>query len=169
MKIFKFLAVVSFLLVVSFASAQELKFGHINVQQLIVGLPEKVTADNAIQAEAKILQDRRTIMQEEAEKKYKEYLEQRETMPELVRATMEREIQDIQQRLENYDTLAQQNLNKKQQDLYQPILEKIQKAIDAVGQEKGLIYIFDVSSQVVLYHSTASLDCEALVKAKLVP
>ena len=168
MKIFKFFAIASFLLVVSLSTAQELKFGHINVQQLIVGLPEKVAADNAIQAEAKVLQDRRTIMQEEAEKKYREYLEQRETLPELVRATMEREIQDIQQRLENFDTLAQQNLNKKQQDMYQPILEKIQKAIDAVGQEKGLIYIFDISTQVVLYHSTASLDCEALVKAKLV-
>jgi len=168
MKIFKFFAIASFLMIVSLSSAQELKFGHINIQQLIVGLPEKVTADNAIQAEAKVLQDRRTIMQEEAERKYKEYLEQRETMPELVRATMEREIQDIQQRLENYDTLAQQNLNKKQQDLYQPILEKVQKAIDAVGQEKGLIYIFDISTQVVLYHSTASLDCEVFVKAKLV-
>jgi outer membrane protein len=169
MKMFKFTAVVAFLLFASFASAQELKFGHISIQQLIAELPEKITADNAIQAEAKLLQDRRTIMQDEAEKKYKEYLEQRETMPELVRATVEKEIQDIQQRLENYDMLAQQNLNKKQQDLYQPILEKIQKAIDAVGAENGLIYIFDVSSQVVLYHSAASLDCAPLVKAKLVP
>lgn len=168
MKIFKITAIVSFLLVVSFASAQELKFGHINVQQLIAALPDKLVADKTIQDEAKVLQDRRTIMQEEAEKKFKEYLEQRETLPELVRATMEKEIQDIQQRLENFDTLAQQNLNKKQQEMYQPILEKIQKAIDEVGVEKGLIYIFDVSSQVVLYHSTASLDCEPLVKAKLV-
>ncbi len=168
MNIFKFAAVVSLLLVVSLSSAQELKFGHINVQQLIAALPEKQAADKAIQAEAKVLQDRRTIMQEEAERKFKEYLSQRETMPELVRATMEKEIQDIQQRLENYDMLAQQNLNKKQQDMYQPILEKIQKAIDEVGLEKGLVYIFDVSSQVVLYHSTASLDCEPLVKAKLV-
>ncbi len=168
MKIFKITAIVSFLLVVSFASAQELKFGHINVQQLISALPDKLEADKTIQTEAKALQDRRTIMQEEAEKKFKEYLEQRETLPELVRATLEKEIQDIQQRLENFDTLAQQNLNKKQQEMYQPILEKIQKAIDEVGVEKGLIYIFDVSSQVVLYHSTASLDCESLVKAKLV-
>ncbi len=168
MNIFKFAAVVSLLLVASLSSAQELKFGHINVQQLIAALPEKQAADKAIQAEAKVLQDRRTIMQEEAERKFKEYLSQRESMPELVRATMEKEIQDIQQRLENYDMLAQQNLNKKQQDMYQPILEKIQKAIDEVGLEKGLVYIFDVSSQVVLYHSTASLDCEPLVKAKLV-
>jgi outer membrane protein len=168
MKIFKLAAIFSFLLMASFASAQDLKFGHINVQQLLAGLPEKLDADKAIQAEAKVLQDRRNVMQEEAEKKFKEYLAQRDSLPELVRATMEKEIQDIQQRLENYDMLAQQNLNKKQQDLYQPLLEKIQKAIDEVGQEQGLIYIFDVSSQVVLYHSTSSVDCEPLVKAKLV-
>lgn len=168
MKILKITALLSFLLMASFASAQELKFGHINVAQLIAGLPEKLQADQAIQAEAKLLQDRRNIMQEEAEKKFKDYLAQRETMPELVKATMEKEIQDIQQRIENFDMLAQQNLNKKQQDMYQPILEKIQKAIDEVGAEKGLIYIFDISSQVVLYHSSASLDCEPLVRAKLV-
>lgn len=168
MKILKITALLSFLLIASFASAQDLKFGHINVAQLIASLPDKIAADKAIQSEAKVLQDRRNVMQEEAERKFKEYLAGRETMPELVRATMEKEIQDIQQRLENYDMLAQQNLNKKQQDMYQPILEKIQKAIDEVGAEKGLIYIFDVSSQVVLYHSTASLDCEAFVKAKLV-
>jgi outer membrane protein len=88
-------------------------------------------------------------------------------MPELIRTTTEKEIQDIEQRLQNYQLMAQQTLQKKEQELYQPILEKVQRAIDAVGQEQGLIYIFDISSQVVLYHSEKSLDCGPLVKAKL--
>jgi len=44
---------------------------------------------------------------------------------------------------------------------------KVQKAIDEVGQEQGLIYIFDISTQVVVYHSDKSIDCAPLVKAKL--
>ncbi len=167
MRFIKTIAIACLLLITSAITSQELKFGHINVQELIMELPDKKDADNKLQAEAQILQDRMKVMSEEHEKKYRDYIAQRETMPELIRTTMEKEIQDIEQRLQNYQLMAQQTLQKKEQELYQPILEKVQRAIDAVGQEQGLIYIFDISSQVVLYHSQKSLDCGPLVKAKL--
>ncbi|MGQ1946019.1 OmpH family outer membrane protein [Geofilum sp. OHC36d9] len=167
MKIFKSLLIVSLFLFSGMVKAQELKFGHINVQELIQVLPDKQAADQKLQAEAKILQTRMQKMSEEHETKFKEYLAQRDSLPELIRATMEKEIQDIEQRLQNYQTMAQQSLSKKEQELYKPILEKIQQAIDAVGQEQGFVYIFDLSSQVVLYHSDKSVDCMSLVKAKL--
>ena len=155
------------LLLSSMLTAQDLKFGHINMQELIMELPAKLEADTKLQAEAQILQDRMKVMSEEHEKKFRDYIAQRETMPELIRTTMEKEIQDIEQRLQNYQTMAQQTLQKKEQELYQPILEKVQQAVDNVGQEQGFIYIFDLSSQVVLYHSDKSVDCGPLVKAKL--
>jgi|SRR5690554_2943370 len=167
MRFIKTIAIACLLLITSAITAQELKFGHVNVQELIMELPDKKDADTKLQAEAQILQDRLKVMSEEHEKKYRDYIAQRETMPELIRTTMEKEIQDIEQRLQNYQLMAQQTLQKKEQELYQPILEKVQRAIDAVGQEQGLIYIFDISSQVVLYYSEKSLDCGPLVKAKL--
>ncbi|MDI9538982.1 MAG: OmpH family outer membrane protein [Bacteroidota bacterium] len=167
MRFIKTIAIACLLLITSAITAQELKFGHVNVQELIMELPDKKDADTKLQAEAQILQDRLKVMSEEHEKKYRDYIAQRETMPELIRTTTEKEIQDIEQRLQNYQLMAQQTLQKKEQELYQPILEKVQRAIDAVGQEQGLIYIFDISSQVVLYHSEKSLDCGPLVKAKL--
>lgn len=167
MKIFNLIAIIALFLTTSMVSAQDLKFGHINMQELIMGLPDKLDADKKLQAEAQILQDRMRVMSEEHERKFREYLAQRETLPELIRTTMEKEIQDIEQRLQSYQTMAQQTLQRKEQELYQPILEKIQRAVDAVGLENGFIYIFDLSSQVVLYHSNKSVDCGPLVKAKL--
>ncbi len=164
---FKLLTVALLLIFAGTVVAQELKFGHVNMQELILELPEKKAADEKLQAEAQTLQNRMQKMSDEHEAKFKEYLEERETMPELIRTTMEKEIQDIEQRLQNYQMMAQQTLAKKEQELYQPILEKLQKAIDTVGQTNGLIYIFDVSSQVVLYHSENSLDCAEMVKAEL--
>ncbi len=164
---FRLLAVALIFIFAGTAFAQDLKFGHINMQELILELPEKQAADEKLQAEAQTLQNRMQKMSEEHEAKFKEYIAERETMPELIRTTMEKEIQDIEQRLQNYQMMAQQTLAKKEQELYQPILEKIQKAIDVVGQKNGLIYIFDVSSQVVLYHSDKSIDCGELVKAEL--
>ncbi len=148
-------------------SAQELKFGHLNMQELITIMPEKQEADQKLQQEAQTLQNRMQVMSEEHERKFREYLAERETMPDLIRTTMEKEIQDIEQRLQNYQNLAQQTLSRKEQELYQPILEKLQKAIDNVGAENNFIYIFDISSQVVLYHSDASVDCGPLVKKEL--
>lgn len=167
MKLIKLLFVVVAFVCVSNINAQDLKFGHINVQKMVAELPEKIAADKALQAEANKLDEQLKVMRADLEKKYTEYVAQRDSLPDLIRATKEKDIQDTDQRIQQYSQLAQQTLGQKEQQLLQPIIKKVQDAIDAVGQEQGLIYIFDISSQVVLYHSTASIDCAPLVKAKL--
>ncbi len=147
--------------------AQELKFGHIDVQKVITELPAKLEADKTLQGEATKLQNQLQVMQSELEKMYTDYISQRDSLPELIRATKEKEMQDKDQRLQQYSQMAQQEIQKKEQQLLAPIIQKLQTAIDEVGQEQGLIYIFDISSQVVVYHSDKSIDCADLVKAKL--
>jgi outer membrane protein len=169
MKVFKIFAIV---LMVSLATAsasvaQELKFGHLNVQQLISELPEKQAADRELQSEAQKLQNQLQVMSQELDEKYKNYMAQRDSLSDLIRSTREKEIQDYDQRIQNFNKLAQQSLSQKEQELLQPIIEKVEKAINAVGEEQGFIYIFDTSSQVILYNSDQSIDCEELVKAKL--
>jgi outer membrane protein len=149
------------------AAAQDLKFGHIDIQKLIMELPEKVEADKTLQKEATNLQNNLKVMSDDLDKKYTEYMAQRDTLSDLIRVTKEKEIQDYDQRIRNFSNLAQQNLQQKEQQLLQPIIEKVQKAIDVVGAENGLIYIFDISSKVVIYHSDKSVDCAPLVKTKL--
>ncbi|GAF05163.1 OmpH family outer membrane protein [Saccharicrinis fermentans] len=167
MKSIKLLLVVVAIVFSSSAIAQELKFGHVNIQKLVTELPEKQAADKKLQSEAQKLEENLKVMNEELEAKYNDYMEKRDTLPELIVATKEKEIQELQQRLQNFKMLAQQNLQTQEQQMLQPIIEKVQKAIDEVGAENGFIYIFDVSSRVVIYHSEQSTDVEELVKAKL--
>lgn len=167
MKSIKLLLVVAAIIVSSNTFAQELKFGHVNIQKLVAELPEKVAADQKLQGEAQKLEQNLKVMNEELDTKYTDYMEKRDTLPELIRATKEKEIQEISQRLQNFQMLAKQNLQQQEQQLLQPIIEKVQKAIDEVGAENGFIYIFDVSSRVVVYHSDKSVDVESLVKTKL--
>lgn len=167
MKIIKVFVVIAAIAFSGKAIAQELKFGHINIQQMVAELPEKLAADQTLQSEAQKLDNQLKVMQTELEKMYTDYISQRDSLPDLIRATKEKEIQDKDQRLQQYSQMAQQEISKKEQQLLAPIIEKVQKAIEAVGQEQGLIYIFDISSQVVVYHSEKSIDCGELVKAKL--
>jgi outer membrane protein len=130
-------------------------------------LPDKIAADKALQTEATKLQEQLQVMQQDLQNKYNDYMTQRDSLPDLIRATKEKEIQDYEQRMQQYSQMAQQTIGQKEQQLLQPIITKVQKAIDEVGQDQGLIYIFDISSQVVVYHSDKSIDCAPLVKAKL--
>lgn len=167
-KVFKIFAVV-FLFSITTASSfgQELKFGHINVQKLISELPGKQEADRQLQKEAESLQSQLQVMSQELDQKYTNYMEQRDSMSQLVRSTREKEIQDYDQRIQNFNRLAQESLSEKEQELLEPIISKVENAIQEVGEEQGFIYIFDLSSQSILYNSDQSVDCEDLVKAKL--
>lgn len=167
MKISKYLIIAIVALISVNVFAQDLKFGHINVQELVSQLPENIEAQKKLQKEAESLQSNLKVMTEDLDQKYNDYMASRDTLPDLIRATKEKEIQDYDQRIKNFNMLAQQNLQKKEQELLQPIIEKVQKAIDEVGAENGLIYIFDVSSKVVVYHSEQSVDCAPLVRTKL--
>ncbi|WP_010423533.1 OmpH family outer membrane protein [Anaerophaga thermohalophila] len=169
MKVFKVFAIVFMvsLAAASVSVAQELKFGHLNVQQLISELPEKQAADKELQSEAQKLQNQLQVMSQELDEKYKNYMTQRDSLSDLIRSTREKEIQDYDQRIQNFNKLAQQSLSQKEQQLLQPIIEKVEKAINAVGEEQDFIYIFDTSSQVILYNSDQSVDCQDMVKAKL--
>lgn len=163
------LAVMSFasIFAASNVQAQDLKLAHINSQKILAELPEAIQAQNQLQEEAKKLQDQMTIMNNEAQQKMTEYITKRDSLPELIRATKEKELQDMQERIQSFQQLAQQSLSQKEQQLLTPIIEKVNAAIEAVGKENNFLYIFDTASQVILYAAENSTDAEALVKAKL--
>lgn len=167
MKLIKTLALSFVVLIGASANAQDLKFAHIDVQKLLSEIPEKVAAEKTLQDEAKKLEDQLKVMGNDLQQKYQEYVAKADSLPELIRATKEKEIQDADQRIKNYQQMARQSLSQKEQQLLAPIIEKVQKAIDEVGADNGYIYIFDVSSQVILFHSDKSIDAAPLVKAKL--
>ena len=60
----------------------------------------------------------------------------------------------------------QQKLLEKEQELLQPILDRVNNAIQSVAEEKGYTYIFDLSSGAILYADEAA-DVSAEVKARL--
>ncbi len=60
-----------------------------------------------------------------------------------------------------YDDLA-----KKREELYKPILDRVNKAMQDVATENGYLMVFDSSTQVLLY-ADPSLDVTNLVKTKL--
>ncbi len=163
----KLVVVLTFIIVTASVSAQTLKFGHIDLQGLVQLMPERATAEaefNAFQTE---LEEVIGEMQKELQTKYAEFEQLGADASEVKKNAKVTDIQDMQQKIQSYQTTAQQQLQQKQGELLQPVFDKAEAAIAEVAKENGLIYVFDIGTKVVLYKSNASLDVLPLVKAKL--
>ncbi|MGQ1908563.1 OmpH family outer membrane protein [Marinifilum sp. RC60d5] len=159
--------VATFLLMGANIFAQTAKFGHVDSNQLLSIMPEKAAAQTQIQAKAAEYDKQVKEMREEYQTLVNAYVEKRETLSDAMKATKEKEIQDLQNRMQTFDGFAQQELQKTQNELLKPIFDKASKAIKDVGAENGFTYIFDISTGVILYNSENSVDVMPLVKAKL--
>jgi len=133
------------------AMAQTFKFGHVNSDQLIQELI------NALE-----------LMSVELNNKSDAYNKDSKNLTDLVKKTKEQELVDMNKRIQDFQTNAQQQLQDKQVEFFQPVYAKVDKAIKDVGKENGFLYIFDVAKGALLYFDeTKSTNVMALAKAKL--
>lgn len=146
-------------------NAQEVKIAFVNTQEVFMVLPEVADMQKKLEdLNAKYKKELET-MQGEYQKKYSDFIAQQDSLTENIKVRRMQEVQDMQQRMDNFVQVAQQDVAKQQQDLLTPIQQKIQDAIKAVGAEKGYTYIID--PQVLLYQGSNAIDATQFVKAKL--
>jgi len=150
-----------------YAQKTDLKFGHVNSNELLSLMPERATATTDLQAYGQMLQKEMEAMQTEYQTKVNAYVEKQATYSDLVKKSKETEIQEMQRRIQDFQATAQQDFQQKETELMQPIIDKAQAAIEKVGKENGFIYIFDLSNGSVAYFSAQSTDILPLVKKEL--
>ena len=143
------------------------KFGHIDLQAIVQVMPERAVAETEFNTFQSDLEDILGEMDKDYRAKLAAYEQLGEDASEIKKTAKITEIQDIQQRMQNYQQSASQQLQQKQGELLQPVFTKAEEAIAEVAKEKGLIYVFYVGQKIVLYKSNESLDLFPLVKAKL--
>ena len=165
--VFKVFVVGILMFSASFAKAQAPKFGHIDLQALVQVMPERADAEKKFTAYQKELEDALGVMQKEFQTLYMEYAQKRDSLNETVRKMKEDDLNAKNERIQTYQQNAQQQLQAKQAELLKPVFDKAEKAVKDVGLEKGLIYVFDMSSRVILYNSKESIDLLPFVKTKL--
>jgi outer membrane protein len=163
----KFVAVVLFVGITASVNAQTLKFGHIDLQALVQVMPERAAAETQFNKFQGELEDIFTEMQKDLQTKMASFEQLGDSASEIKKNAKVAEIQDMQQRIQNYQQTAQQQLQAKQTELLKPVFDKAEKAVADVAKEKGLIYVFDIGTKVVLYKSNDSMDILPFVKTKL--
>ncbi len=150
-----------------FASAQTVKIAHVNTNTVMESMPEKAKAEKDLETYYNGLQDQLKSMANEYQNKMQDYQSNVETMSNLVKQSKEKEITDLENRIQQFQASAQDDFAAKREELLKPLLDKIQKAIDAVGKEKGYTYILDSATGAAVYIGTDATDVTPAVKAKL--
>jgi len=143
------------------------KFGHITAELLLQEMPEYDSAQVQLQELNKSYEMEIERIQVEINKKIEEFQQTETTMSQFIKEAKASEIQEMQQRLQNFAQTAQQDLQQQQMVMIQPVMDKARKAIDEVAKEHGLLYVFDMSQGNPVYASEESLDMLPLVKAKM--
>lgn len=147
------------------AGAQSHKIGIVDSQKVLSEMPEMKSMQSELDNLAKKYEDTLVQLQKEFQTKYQDFVKEQETMVESIKSRKQQELEDLSKRIQDLNNVAQQDMQKKQVELFAPIQTKLREAINKVGNDGGFTYIMD-SSQ-MLYVGTGSEDVTSLVKSKL--
>ncbi|MGC4035317.1 MAG: OmpH family outer membrane protein [Chitinophagaceae bacterium] len=142
------------------------KIAHITPDQIVALMPERGKIDTLL---AKFQADslNSTLNSMVQEYQYKDSMLNKvdtSKTPKQILNQYRLDLQNLTYNIQNWNNLAQQIMQQKQAQMYQPIYKKVSDAINAVAKEKGYAYVFQ--SEVLLV-APPSDDITLLVATKL--
>lgn len=148
------------------------KIGWTNVDYVMTLLPDYKKIENELQIQQQQIEKAMQEKSKEFEDKYKAYQANASKWSEIIRADKEKELTRLQTDFQDFQRTSQESLQKKQQQLLQPVMVKIQGAIDAVGKENGYTYIFNMdaganTTPIILFAGSEELNVSNLILKKL--
>ena len=141
------------------------KFAVINTRQLLEAMPEIKTVTEQMEVASKKYEDEFAKLREEFQKKYEEFQALEESTPQTIKDRRMQEMQELDTKIQQFQTTATQDLQRQHQQLMAPIQEKVMQAIQAVGAEEKYTFVFENS--VPIYSGTDVTDITDTVKTRL--
>ncbi|TRZ44418.1 OmpH family outer membrane protein [Robertkochia solimangrovi] len=129
---------------VSFASAQS-KVAHIFVDKLMQEMPEMKAAQAELEKLGKSYESDIKTTYQEFQSKAQLYENEASGKTQEENAKRMQEIQQMQASIQQAQQVAAQEIDKKKIELLEPLLKKVNDAIQKVGRAKGYQYVLDAS------------------------
>jgi outer membrane protein len=150
----------------SHAQTAAQKIGYVDFNTLLAAMPGIDSVKIKLQKYQGTLGEQMDAMKAEFETKYLDYQNQSAGMSDLIKQTKEKELQDLQSRIDAFQQKANQDLQAKQQELVQPFIDKAKAAVKEVAKENKYTYVLNAIEDVVLYKDDTD-NIMPLVKKKL--
>lgn len=154
--------------------AQVQKIGYTNLDYILGLLPDAKKVETELKTYEEQLQKQLQTKYADYEKKLKEYQEgvSKGVMTDLIKEDKEKELMSMQNSIKEFEESAKSSMQKKQVALLEPVLAKVQKAIDEVGKENDYSYILSThadygGSAIILYAKSKEDNISDLVLKRL--
>lgn len=150
-------------LVFSASTAFAQKFGRVDLAAVLTNMSEYKEAQANLEAYGKDLQDQLEQIMVEYNKLYADYEKSAATLNDSVRQLKEREIMEIQQRYTDFQQIAQQDMQRKEMEVMNPIIEKANEAVKSVSMAGGFLVVFSTTGDQPASAGLAYFDANALI------
>ena len=150
----------------SLAATAQTKFAHVNFGELVQLMPEADSAMVQLEAANNEAQETYNSMVSEFQSKYDQFEQKQATWTPAVRESKQKELMDIQTRVQEFQQAIQQDMNQLQNTLMAPIYQKASDALNKISKAKGLSFVFHTTS-LLYYDPSQGTDLTADMKAEL--
>lgn len=137
-------AIVFFIAATSFVQAQS-KVAHINVTELLSAMPEMKSAQGELKKLQETYRADIELSMTELKNKFTQYQNEASSKSEEENQKRAQELQGFEKNIGEAQQAAQQELQKKQAELFEPISKKAKAAIEKVAATQGYDYVVDAS------------------------
>ena len=141
----KFLMAIAVVFALATGATAQQKIGYTNIDYILVQLPEAKQIETELKATQSQYDNLLQQKSKDFDTKYKDYEASMKagSLSDVLRADREKELQNLQSSIQEFQKNSQSSLQKKQDQLLQPVLEKIQKNINDVAKENGYAFILN--------------------------
>ena len=162
----KFLIIITVaLLCVTTGYAQKTKFGHVDYAAVMKDMPGIDTAQQALMAYQEELEAVGQQMADEFKAKQAEYVDlANKTTSSAILKVKEDELMKLYDRLQDFVSSSEMDLQNKQLELLKPFQERLLAAIKTVAEKEKYTYVFDIT---MCAFYTETDDLTAAVRTEL--
>ena len=139
---------------VAVAPAQAQKIGFVDQQAILASMPGMQDVQQQIQREMKEQQRQLQQKRQAFQKKVQQFQQQQSLLDDSARAERKRQLQKRQQELQQSTRKRQKQMQQRRRKLMQPLLKKLQGAIDKVAAQQELEAV--MRQEVLLYDDQTS-------------
>lgn len=135
-----------FLLGASQTIQAQAKTAHVDVTEIMSKMPAMLEAQKQLEKISSTYDADYKKMAEEFKAKLAKYDAEAATVSEAMNGERQKEVTDMQKRIQEFGQNAQKEVQQKQEDITKPIYEKVRASIQKVGKAKGYQYVLDGST-----------------------
>jgi outer membrane protein len=151
------------------ASGQTIKIGYTDAQLIVSQMDDYHDVMSKLQGMADSSQTEYQNLVKSYQDKLADYQKKQALLSETAKSSREQELTTLQEKIQQFLSDKDQELQKHEQELMNPLLERVQNAINEVAAEKGLTLVFNAqaSGSPVLLFADSSMDVTEFVMDKL--